>query len=45
MLASLHAGLHACLELLGLWAEEPAAVLDELRQLALKRWVKWVKLH
>ena len=36
-LASYHAGLQAVLELLGLWAEQPAAVLGELRALALTR--------
>lgn len=36
-LASLHAALQTALELLGLWAEQPAAVLAELRELALRR--------
>ncbi|KAL4458944.1 hypothetical protein ABPG75_013809 [Micractinium tetrahymenae] len=36
-LASLHVALQSALELLGLWAEQPAAVLGELRELALKR--------
>ncbi|PSC76096.1 cysteine-tRNA cytoplasmic isoform X1 [Micractinium conductrix] len=36
-LASYHTALQSCLELLGLWAEAPAEVLQELRQLALKR--------
>ncbi|PRW59911.1 cysteine--tRNA cytoplasmic isoform X1 [Chlorella sorokiniana] len=36
-LASYQAGLQAVLELLGLWAEQPAAVLAELRALALTR--------
>ncbi len=36
-LASIQAGLQSVLELLGLWAEQPAAVLGELRALALTR--------
>ncbi|KAL4431628.1 hypothetical protein ABPG77_001470 [Micractinium sp. CCAP 211/92] len=36
-LASLHAALQTALELLGLWAEQPAVVLAELRELALRR--------
>ena len=29
--------MQLCLDLLGLWAEQPAEVLQELRQLALTR--------
>ena len=43
LLASYQAAMHMCLDLLGLWAEQPAEVLQELRQLALTRWVgRWV---
>ena len=37
ILASYHEAARVCLDLLGLWTEEPAGVLQELRQLALKR--------
>ncbi|EFN53199.1 hypothetical protein CHLNCDRAFT_137034 [Chlorella variabilis] len=36
-LAECYAALETCLQLLGLWAEQPQDVLLELRQLALKR--------
>ena len=38
--------MRATLGLLGLWADQPQHILQELRQLALVRWVKgasWLK--
>ncbi len=40
-LAGYHEDLRATLGLLGLWAEQPQHVLQQLRQLALVRWGGW----
>ena len=39
-LAGCYGALRATLRLLGLWADQPQHVLQELRQLALVRWVR-----